>query len=123
MSLSILITLGFRKSQEQSSERLNKSAFVATLKGQRLLDALMSANQGAEDALQARLASIGVGAGKQIWAQFERDMVMIGDEIYQLGLAKLEERLKEVALFENCVQVVRRKNQEKGIGLVSTSVE
>ena len=110
--------LDFRISQEQSNERLNKSAFVATLKGQRLLDALMSASREAEAALQANLEVVG-GAGRLIWTQFEREMVEIGDEIYQLGLEKLAERIREVELFEECVQVVRRKNQEKGINLVS----
>ena len=108
-----------RKKEMMESERKNKAAFVASLRGSELLKALLKRNEEEENLLRDCLESCyGAEGTKAVWEQFKEEMTQIGDEIYSLGLKELTHRENEVKVFEDCVKGAQKCSQNKGVKVI-----
>jgi hypothetical protein len=107
------------RQQELAHQRRHRAAFVADLRGEELLAALLRRDENAQRQLVVRLQmdSEGRDGARK---DFCRDMTSIGDQIYELGLKELDERETEVRLFEEAVQTAQKESQRKGVADVSS---
>ena len=104
-----------------ASEQRHKAAFVASLRGNELLKAIMGRNAEMEEELAGILNSWRETSEqfRVLNQRFSQDLIRVGDEIYELGLQELRVREAEVKLFLECIEHARLSAQKKSIKCVS----
>eukprot|EP00095_Tigriopus_kingsejongensis_P003056 maker-scaffold101_size371023-snap-gene-0.20 protein:Tk03056 transcript:maker-scaffold101_size371023-snap-gene-0.20-mRNA-1 annotation:"leucine-rich repeat-containing protein 48-like isoform x3" len=105
-----------KDAEKMSVEQKHKAAFVSALRGQLLMSCIMRRNEEQETLLAELLGQCGhMEEFQTLEVKFRRQILDIGDHIYDIGLSELKTRDSEVKMFEKCVATARTMAQESSI--------